>query len=256
MTGFVTIHRAVFDHPLFERNSARLGAWLWLVGKACWQPTDFNIQGKTVALQRGQLCVSIRSLASEWGWSKSAVDRFITRLKTETMIETEAGHGRLILTICNYSNYQDRKKAPRDTRGTASGTAAGQQRDLKEQGNKVTREEPNGSSTPLTPQTVRSGDWPEIPEWMPVEEWNGFIAMRRKKRADPTARAVQLLIGKLTELKAQGHDPGHVLDQSTLKTWIDVYPIKDDYHGNDQLYRPPADGFIRIVRNELGIGAG
>jgi hypothetical protein len=149
MSGFALMHRAALDHPLFKGDSARLGAWFWLVSRACWKPTPFNINGKMVTLDRGQVCVSIRTLADEWGWSKSSVDRFVTRLKTETMIETEAGQGRLIITICNYSKYQDRDEGERDSSGTPSGTAAGHERDIKEQGNKGTteeREEPDGSS--------------------------------------------------------------------------------------------------------------
>lgn len=147
MTGFVTMQRGALEHPLFDGDVGRLGAWMWLVGKACWKPTPFNISGKMVTLERGQLCVSVRQLAENWGWSKSTVDRFLTRLETETMIAREAGHGRLILTITNYSKYQDVGDPTRDSSGTVSGTAAGQQRDIKEQGNKGTiLEEPDGSS--------------------------------------------------------------------------------------------------------------
>ena len=146
MTGFATLHRQSLDHPLFDGDSSRLGAWTWLILRAAWKPTAFNIAGKTTVLERGQLCVSIRQLAVAWGWSKSAVDRFLARLETETMIVREAGHGRCILTICNYSKYQSLNDDDRDSSGTATGTAAGQQRDTKEQGNKGTII-PNGMNT-------------------------------------------------------------------------------------------------------------
>lgn len=137
MTGFITLQRKVRDHPLFREDPARLGAWTWLLLTACWKNTPYNVGGKIITLKRGQLCVSLRQLASEWGWSKSTVDRFVTRLETETMVTREAGQGRMVLTICNYDKYQDQRDSARDTTGTAGGTAAGQQRDIKEQGNKV-----------------------------------------------------------------------------------------------------------------------
>lgn len=143
MSGFFTVHRATFEHPLFKDDMSRLGAWVWLIGNACWKPTKFDISGKIVTLERGQLCVSVRQLAEQWGMSKSAVDRFLTRLETGTMIERDAGHGKLIITVCNYSKYQDGGDTLRDTTGTPAGTAAGQQRDLKEQGNKETTETKN-----------------------------------------------------------------------------------------------------------------
>lgn len=138
MIGFVAMHRTAIDHPLFAGDTSRLGAWMWLVAKACWKPTRFNVGGKTITLERGQYCCSIRDLADAWGWSKSTVDRFLTRLKTETMIETHSGTGRLVITICNYAKYQDMNDDSGTDDGTHSGTAAGQQRDIKEQGNKGT----------------------------------------------------------------------------------------------------------------------
>ena len=140
MTGFIAMQREALDHPLLQ-DAARFRAWFWLVAKAAWKPTQFNIRGSLVAIERGQVCASVRQLADAWGMSKSAVDRFLTRLETETMIEREAGHGRLIITICNYEKYQSINEVERDTSGTQTGTPAGHQRDTKEQGNNTL---PNG----------------------------------------------------------------------------------------------------------------
>ena len=150
-------------------DADRFGAWVWLILGAAWKPTPFDIAGKTVTLERGQICVSIRQLGDEWGWSKSKVDRFLTRLETETMIERKAGQGRCIITICNYEKYQEQRDTDRDSSGTPTGTAAGQQRDIKEQGNKLTID------SPLTPQGGRRGkskipkDWkaPQVDELTP-----------------------------------------------------------------------------------------
>lgn len=139
MTGFIAAYRDALDHPLFKGHADRLGAWTWLLMRAAWKPTKIDVSGKTVTVNRGQLSVSIRHLSEAWGWSKSSTDRFITRLKTETMIETNSGTGRLLITICNYEKYQDISKDAGTPSGTPSGTGAGQERDTKEQGNKETR---------------------------------------------------------------------------------------------------------------------
>lgn len=152
MSGFVAVARDIIEHPLFKGEHQRLYAWQWLLCKAAWKPVPYNINGQIVTLQRGQLCASIRQLADEWGMSKSAADRFVTRLKTETMIETEAGHGKLIITICNYAKYQDATKPNRDTSGTPTGTRAGHERDIKEPVNQITKE-----ITPLPPKGESDG---------------------------------------------------------------------------------------------------
>lgn len=65
-----------------------------------------------------------------------------------------------------------------------------------------------------------------LPDWMPMASWTGYIEMRKKKRKDPTARAVELLIGELERLRDEGQDIAAVLDKSTVNGWTDVYPLK------------------------------
>jgi hypothetical protein len=156
MSGFVVIRREALDHHLL-RDAERFRAWCWLIASACWKPTKFDVHGKTITLERGQLCVSVRQLAEAWGWSKSAADRFIQRLVDEDMVistraktgtgsGTTSGTARSIITICNYSKYQDVPSAGGTKSEPPSGTAAGQQRDIKEQGNQLPLSKDNGGA--------------------------------------------------------------------------------------------------------------
>src|SRR6266404_5603808 len=52
-------------------------------------------------------------------------------------------------------------------------------------------------------------------DWIPQSAWSGYMEMRKKKRKEPTARAVELLVAELEKLKALGHDIAAVLDKST-----------------------------------------
>ncbi len=65
-----------------------------------------------------------------------------------------------------------------------------------------------------------------VPEWVPADAWQGFAAMRQRIRAPLTDRAVALTVRELDLLRADGHDPAAVLDQSTAKAWRGVFPIK------------------------------
>lgn len=137
MTGVFTVHRGIFDHPLFEGEAySRRDAWLWLVGNAVWKPTKARIAGKIVQLERGQLAYSERFMAKAWGWSKSKVHRFLGRLKTEAMIELKTDHETNHITICNYDNYQFSRTADRTESEPASGPGADQERTKEEEGNK------------------------------------------------------------------------------------------------------------------------
>lgn len=66
-----------------------------------------------------------------------------------------------------------------------------------------------------------------LPDFIPVEAWEGYLAMRKKKRAVMTDRAVQLRIADLKALMDEGQDIAAVLDQSTANGWTDVYPVKE-----------------------------
>lgn len=67
-----------------------------------------------------------------------------------------------------------------------------------------------------------------LPDWLPLPEWEGFLAMRKKIKKVPTDRAVGLLIKKLDGFRAAGEDIGAVLDQSTMNNWQDVFQVRQD----------------------------
>lgn len=290
MTGFIALQREAINHPLFKGEPARLGAWCWLLAKAAWTEIPFDISGKIITLDRGQLCVSRAQLAEAWSMSPSAVERFLSRLQSEAMIERQTDKGKSVITIMNYSKYQDiggrqiRAKGDNVTRtggrsktGQETGQAsldlnvdeqtinqvenseAGQATGQRSDSHRTTKE-PLNHITTLEEETYVSpslgagegesgdGDAPaakpkrkvkpkletadvEIPDWMPMEAWNGYLEMRAACRKSPTGRAVQLLIKKLDGFRAKGHDPTAVLDKSTIEQWTDVYELKGQGNG-------------------------
>lgn len=142
MSGFAALHREATEHPLFDGDVARFGAWFWLVANACWKSTKHDINGKIITLKRGQICVSRTRLAKAWGWSPSAVERFLTRLQTEQMIGRATGQGKSVITILNYEKYQDIKQETGQATGQATGQRSDSDRTTKEQGNQRREESP------------------------------------------------------------------------------------------------------------------
>jgi hypothetical protein len=164
VTGYVKSHRKRFSHHLFAGQKFCRGyAWDWLIAHAAWKPTRVDVRGRTVHLERGQLCYSIRYMAEAWGWDKAAVDRFITRLKTDTMIETATETGQLIITICNYCEYQGDESRTETATETATETKLRQQRDSSETNKKKDKKLEEGNTC------KRATRLPE--DWSPPEEW-------------------------------------------------------------------------------------
>lgn len=67
-----------------------------------------------------------------------------------------------------------------------------------------------------------------LPEWVPSDAWDGYIQARKQMRKPMTDRAKKLLLGELTKLREQGHDPANLLDTATAKNWLSVYPPKGE----------------------------
>jgi len=126
--------------PSLQAQPVVLGyAWEWMVAEAAWRDTRANVNGKMVAVQRGQFTHSIRFMAEAFGWDRCAVARFIKRLQTETMIETSTETGQLVITICNYEKYQADTRDAETGPGTDPETEVRQERDRARQRKKNPR---------------------------------------------------------------------------------------------------------------------
>ena len=135
--GWIQLHRKIFDNPLLK-NAEWFHAWLSLVAQAAYEDTYRRAGRAVVSLKRGQLTASVRGLAEVWHWPKTNVARFLTRLKQEGMItieKVEPAIGTLagtlptcresLITICNYSKYNDRPMPGNADAGQLSGQKAG-----------------------------------------------------------------------------------------------------------------------------------
>lgn len=66
-----------------------------------------------------------------------------------------------------------------------------------------------------------------LPDWIPLETWEAFLAMRKKIKKPPTDYALKLLVDKLTAFKAKGQDIKAVLEKSITSGWQDVFEIHE-----------------------------
>lgn len=68
---------------------------------------------------------------------------------------------------------------------------------------------------------------PALPEWVPLDAWKGFVEMRKKIKAPMTAGGIKQAIAKLGSLRAEGHDPATILNESTFKSYRGLFAPKD-----------------------------
>lgn len=65
-----------------------------------------------------------------------------------------------------------------------------------------------------------------LPDWVPLESWNGWVDMRKRIKKPLTDRAVKMAVKKLKLFKDQGFDVEAILEQSEFNCWQDLYPVK------------------------------
>lgn len=68
---------------------------------------------------------------------------------------------------------------------------------------------------------------PPLPEWIDRETWTDYLTMRRAIRKPLTPKGCSLAFSTLERLRAAGHDPKTVLEQSILNSWQGLFPPKD-----------------------------
>ncbi|MGZ9109155.1 MAG: hypothetical protein ACXW4B_10095 [Micavibrio sp.] len=104
--GWHRVERYWQNDPFFGDDVySKRDAWIWLVGEAAYIGHDKRIMGKPVYLSRGQLSHSLRFMAEKWGWSTSAVDRFLKDLCAWNKILIDIETGQNIITVCNYDDF-------------------------------------------------------------------------------------------------------------------------------------------------------
>jgi len=112
---------------------------------------------------------------------------------------------------------------------------AGQLTELAKQPTKVSSPE----DAQKKKETIPKGTIPKkeifiLPEWIDKDTWGAFLEMRKKKNAVPTERAKQLLVKELEKLRSEGYDPNEVLNQSIMRNYTGVFPLKGGQDGTYQ----------------------
>lgn len=125
MNGWIKLHRKIIDSWIWNDNECydKRSAWIDLLLLADYSGRKVIHNGEIIALNQGQLQVSIRGLSNRWKWSTNRVYRFLNMLENDGMIERERNTNETLITIVNYSFYQvseNTKETPTDT--TKEGT--------------------------------------------------------------------------------------------------------------------------------------
>lgn len=173
-------------------------AWIDLLLMANHTGTRFLLGNAVVTAEAGQIVTSEVKLAARWGWSRTKVRSFLAVLQADNMLTKASGSKRTVLTLCNYSVYND---APVKNVSAKKRT-------------KTKNAEIQTDITPLF-----------SPLEYAIEEFKTYRAKIRKPMTD---RALDLLRKRLQKLAGDDqHLKIAMLEQSILRGWTSVFELKD-----------------------------
>lgn len=75
----------------------------------------------------------------------------------------------------------------------------------------------------------------DLPQWIPLEAWNGWLEIRKKKKSPVEGRSKTIALNKLEKWYRQNYDLEVILDAATLGNWQGLYLPKDE---NGQFIKP------------------
>ena len=113
--GWVKIYRSILENPAF-RDIGEAMFFAFLVIKANWRAGERRYDERVYKLERGDLVLGERKLAEAFDWSRQKLRGVMSRLEAAGMLTRKwVQHGDQrapVITICNYSHYQDVREAP------------------------------------------------------------------------------------------------------------------------------------------------
>ena len=115
--GWISIHRKIQESSIWLDNAPfdRRSAWIDLLLLANHEDKEIVFDGHKVNVERGQYITSIRKLSERWRWGKDKTLKYLRLLEECEMITRNADSRRTVITIVNYSVYQDIRNETTDT---------------------------------------------------------------------------------------------------------------------------------------------
>ena len=216
--GWIKTHRRLQDNPMWLAEPFTRGqAWVDLLILTNHEDGYIRVAGQRIDIKRGQCGWSILNLSKRWKWSRGKANRFLNELKKDGQIDIKTDTRNSIITICNYSKYQDK-----DTAGdTIDSTTNGHQTDIKQYTNKNDKKNKNekkGGDVSASPKPLprkigkRLGeDW-----WVP-DEWGEWAMQEFNWNVEKVVKVAEVF---KDHWLSQGGSKGVKLNwESTWRNW-------------------------------------
>lgn len=103
--GWIRLHRSLRHHWLMTKPDY-LAIWIWILLNTNHTKSTAIIAGKPVTIERGEVIVSVRSLAKQTGTTEQKVRSALKLFIIDSMLEAKSNTGATHLKVLNYNRLQ------------------------------------------------------------------------------------------------------------------------------------------------------
>ena len=164
--GWIKLHRKVWDNPR-SSDPCWLAVWIYLLCHANHNGKKAVWNGQIITLKPGQLITGRKSISRLTGVNEAKVYRALTVLKSEQQIEQQTSNVSSLITILNWTQYQEseqQSEQPTNSQRTTNEQPANTPKECKnvrmeERVDKDTQDSPSG-------RVAKKFQKPTLPEWL------------------------------------------------------------------------------------------
>lgn len=210
--SYVPVFRSLLNHR-YMADAHKFQFWVWCLLKATYKKRKVLVGNQTVTLQPGQFIFGRKAAAKELGTTEQSIRTLVKFFLAESnpKLTIKPTNKFSIITVVNYTTYIDKVKT------------------VNQQANQqLTSDQPapNHKQEGKRKKKNKTPSEFSLPEWVPLDDWNFFVGMRKEIKKPMTEAAKSMAVKKLKELKDAGDDPGEVLRQSVINSWQGLFAVK------------------------------
>lgn len=189
------------------------------------------------ANDQGECYPSVSMLAKKCSLSERSVQQHINDMESAGAVSREMRHGRSTVYHLHSEHFDTpatvapRKSCtPQDLHPTPADSAPLPPQPLHPTpatAAPITIKEPSVEPKPnRQARSKPAAADSSLPDWLPLDAWQGYLDMRKQIRKVPTEYALKLVVADLTKFREAGHDVVAILGNSIKNGWTDVYAPK------------------------------
>ncbi len=217
--GYYIKARKIMDSKIMRSPPVVRELWDFLIMSARFKDADNG------NIKRGQLLTTTNDIIDGLSWYVGYSKRGYSEKQIRSAMKVLAQGGMLVtakvtngtlITICNYSLYQDFNSYEGNRVGNCAGQA--QVNNYKEKEGE--KEEKKKNKTDFV-----------FPDCIPKKEWNDFKEHRGKKF---TEKAQELALKQLEGWHKEGHDIKTIIEKSIMNGWSGLFAPKESNNQNGE----------------------